>query len=147
MSHGAPYWYTLYSLSCATPYWVKVHPAELHSTPYELSRPIDLRWTLLSYAVPYWDTLYCTLPCYAAPCELHYSLTELLYCARTIVQLCKMPECRIVRYRIKGNPSPVPECRNTDAGGIGLDADAQLCHTVHSIVYKNFVKYWTKYFS
>ncbi len=70
----------------------------------------------------------------------------------------KMPECRTVRhiispvpewtkismpepvqYRNKG-PSPVPEwsvlewdtgCQNADAGGIDLDADAQLCVDIH----------------
>ncbi len=57
------------------------------------------------------------------------------YSACTFVQFCQIPECRIVRYRNKGTPvqyrnATVPEwdaeCRNADAGGIGLDADAQL---------------------
>ncbi len=58
------------------------------------------------------------------------------FSARTFVQFCQMPECRTVWYRNKGTPVryrnvAVPDwdagCRNTDAGGIGLDADAQLC--------------------
>jgi hypothetical protein len=58
-----------------------------------------------------------------------------------------MPECQNFRYRIKVTPVRYRNAtvtdwdagnRNIDAGGIGLDADAQLCHTVYSIVYKNF---------
>ncbi len=39
LSYAAPYWATLYPLSYAAPYWATLNPTEL-------------RWTLLSYAVP-----------------------------------------------------------------------------------------------
>jgi hypothetical protein len=62
LSYTAPYWATLYPLSCPAHYGAKVNPAELHITPlYELARPnwatlhlTKLCCTLLSYAVLYW---------------------------------------------------------------------------------------------
>ncbi len=100
-----------------------VHLAELHSTPYELAHPnwamphpTELRCTLLSYAEPYWATLYpidlrCTLLSYAVPtywATQHYvsytTASWVTYSARTFVQLCQMPEYRIIRYRNKGTP-------------------------------------------
>ncbi len=131
----------LYPLSCAAPYWAKVHPTELHITPNELANPrwamlypTELCWTLLSYTVPYWAMLY--------PTELRNTIWATLRpnwainTASTFTQFCHMPECRVVRYLKKGTPvryrnATVPYwdagCRNTDAGGFGLDADAQLC--------------------
>jgi len=103
LSYTAPNWATLYSLSCAAPYWAKEHPAEIHSTPYELAHhdwamlhPTELRWRLLSFAEPDWATLcsrelLCSLLSYASPCELHYSLTEL---PSVLVPLCNFVKCR-----------------------------------------------------
>ncbi len=68
---------------------------------------------------------------YAAPCELRYTLTE-IPTAQYLCAIFKMPECR---YRNKSTYSGTgmlrtglsAGCRNTDAGGIDIDADAQLC--------------------
>ncbi len=123
LSYAAPYWATLYPLSCAAPYWSKVHPAELHSTLTDLRygttlNPTELRWTLLSYAVPYWATQY--------PTELRSTMWATLlpnwatFSTRTFAQFVK---CRNVRYRNKGTlvwyrNATVPDwdagCRNTD---------------------------------
>ncbi len=128
LSHGAVYRAKLYPLSCAGPYWAKVHHTELHSTLAEL------RCTLLSFAEPYWATMYptdlrCSLLSYVAPCM--WSTLQPIWATIstiTFMQFGQMAECRTVRN--KGTPSPVPDwdagCRNTDAGGISLDADAQL---------------------
>ncbi len=95
--------------------------------------PTELLWTLLSNAVPCWAALFFT--------ELRSNMWATLqhnwatFRTRTFVQFCQMPECRTVRYRNKGTPiqyrnATVPDwdagCQNTVAGGIGLDADAQL---------------------
>jgi hypothetical protein len=119
-------------LSYAVPLWTTLHRATGHywatielrcnllsyAEPYSaMLNPTELRWILLSYAVPYWDT----------------------FSTWTFVQFCQTPECQTVLlllHRNKGTPvryrnATVPDwdagCRNTDAGGIGLDADAQLC--------------------
>jgi hypothetical protein len=144
MNNAAPYWATLHPLSCTAPFWAKVHPAELHSTPYELAHPnwatlhpTELFWTILSYAEPYWASLYPTelrysLLSYAAPVYLSYLQYSFL-CA--ILTNAGMPECRTVRYRNATVPDWDAGYRNTDAGGIGLDADAQLCGFINLFIF------------
>ncbi len=113
LSYTAPYWATLYQLSCVVFYWAKLRPAEIHSTLYEPAYPnwatlhsTELCRTLQSCAKPYWAMLYpteqrCSLVSYVAPCELHYSLTEL---PSVLVPLCTFVKCQTVRYWNKCAP-------------------------------------------
>ncbi len=161
LSNAAPYWAmghstelrcTLLSpLSCDAPYWATVRCTLLSyaAPPDEPAHPnlaslqsTEQHWTLLSNAEPYWarvnpNELRCSLT------ELHYSLTEL---PSVLLPLCSFVKCRTVRYRNKGTPVPyrnatVPDWdagfRNTDAGGIGFDVDAQLW-SIHIYLFMNF---------
>ncbi len=99
--------------------------------------PTALRCTLLSYAIPVWTMVFST--------ELRSTMWATLqpnwatFSTHSFVQFCWIiPERRTVLYRNKCTPvryrnALVPDwdagCRNTDAGGIGLDADAQLWWT------------------
>ncbi len=142
LSYTAPLWTTLHLLSNAAPYWAMGHSTELRCSLLSYPVPNKLRaaqhlnwatlhptdgWTLLSYTVPYWTELFSS--------ELHSTIWA-TFSTHTFVQFCLMPKCRSVRYRNKGTPvryrnAAVPDwdagCRNTDAGGIGTDSDAQLC--------------------
>jgi hypothetical protein len=140
LSFSPFYWATLhptelyltllsYTISC----WARLHPAELPPTPYRAMLQPSILWciswsmqhlterlgTLLSCAIPYWAM--------QQPNWATYS---------TFLQFIEMPECRTARYRNKGIPvryrnAAVPDwdarCQNIEAGGINLDANAQLC--------------------
>ncbi len=99
----------VYPLSCAAPYWAKVHPADLHSTPLRASSPLlsyaepywatlnptELHWTLLSYTEPYWATLYpnelrCSMQHHVSY-TTDYSLTEL---PSVLIPFCNFVKCR-----------------------------------------------------
>ncbi len=95
LSYAAPYWATQYPLSCASPYWAKVHPASYTAPPYELAHP---KWTTLHPT-----ELLCSLLSYAAPCELHYSQTEL---PSLLVPLCNFAKCRNARLSGTGISAP-----------------------------------------
>ncbi len=160
--HGALYWAILHLTELRCVHSAALRPIELRCTllsytapPYDLAHPYwatlhpaELRWTLLSYAEPYWamlnpTVLRCSLLSYAALCELHYILTEQ---PSVLVPLCNFFKCQnawLCRYCNKCTPvwyrnAMVPDwdagCQNTDDGGIGLDADAQLWYFQHSFV-------------
>ncbi len=74
LSYAEPCWTTLHLLNNAAPYWAPGHSTEL--------RFILLSYTVATLAHPNWATLHPTELCstplsFAAPCELHYILTEL----------------------------------------------------------------------
>jgi hypothetical protein len=93
-----------------------------YAAPYtELrwSLPTELRWTLLSYAVPYWGTLFSTELRSTTWATLQRSWAT--FSNRT---LCNFVKCRNSRLsgtgiRVPQSDAPVPGwdagCRNTDA--------------------------------
>ncbi len=94
-----------------------LHPTELHL--HFTTHPSELHCILLNYELR--GTIRATLqPNWAT------------FSTRIFVQFCQMQECRTVQYRTKSTlvryqnatvPDWIVGCRNTDAGGIGLNDD------------------------
>jgi hypothetical protein len=109
LSYAVPFWNTLHLLSNAAPYWATGPSTEL-------------RCTLLSYAV---STKQPSVP---------YLCAIFVKCWN--VGLSGTGKvCTQVRYQNATVPAWVAGCRNTDAGGIGLDAHAQLWLSSYVLYY------------
>jgi hypothetical protein len=114
-------------LSHGALHWAMLHLTELCCTYWAALNLIEIRGTLLSYV--------CTLLSYSAPCDLRCTLNEL----HKVPVFMKFFKCW--NAGLSGTGLRVPQsgagmlrvldwdagCWNTDAGGIGLNADAQLC--------------------
>ncbi len=70
---------------------------------------MELHSTLLSYAVPYWATLFSSELRSTMRATIHPSRAT--FSTHTFVQFCQMPECWTVQ--VPGYPSPAPECYGT----------------------------------